>query len=203
MVRFLADASLHDAIVTGCLRREPAIDFLSAHEARLEGVPDPNVLAFATQENRILVTSDLRTMPATSATSLKRTAGVQASFSLNRERPWPMSLRLSCWYGPLRPQTNGRIGSWRFLSRNQAPLPLQLRVRIPPGVLKFGSPSWTTLELSGSLGSPLPRSIRQLHDFHQIRGRIQSRSGEHTTEPNGRVAVDCKFTRGICDRTDY
>jgi hypothetical protein len=32
MIRFLADASLHDAIVTGCLRREPAIDFLSAHE---------------------------------------------------------------------------------------------------------------------------------------------------------------------------
>ena len=28
MIRFLADASLHDAIVTGCLRREPAIDFL-------------------------------------------------------------------------------------------------------------------------------------------------------------------------------
>jgi hypothetical protein len=63
MVRFLADASLHDAIVTGCLRREPAIDFLSAHEARLEGVPDPDVLAFATNQNRILVTSDLRTMP--------------------------------------------------------------------------------------------------------------------------------------------
>jgi hypothetical protein len=63
MVRFLADASLHGAIVTGCLRREPAIDFLSAHEARLEGVPDPAVLAFATLQNRILVTSDLRTMP--------------------------------------------------------------------------------------------------------------------------------------------
>jgi hypothetical protein len=64
MVRFLADASLHDAIVTGCLRREPAIDFLSAHEASLEGVPDPAVLAFATKENRILVTSDIRTMPS-------------------------------------------------------------------------------------------------------------------------------------------
>jgi len=63
MVRFLADASLHDAIVTGCLRREPAIDFLSAHEAALDGVPDPEVLAFATRQNRILVTSDLRTMP--------------------------------------------------------------------------------------------------------------------------------------------
>ncbi len=63
MVRFLADASLHDAIATGCLRREPAIDFLSAHEARLEGFPDPDVLAFATRDNRVLVTSDLRTMP--------------------------------------------------------------------------------------------------------------------------------------------
>ncbi len=63
MVRYLADASLRDAIVTGRRRHEAAIDFLSAHEARLEGDPDPNVLAFATQENRILVTSDLRTMP--------------------------------------------------------------------------------------------------------------------------------------------
>ena len=63
MIRCLADASLHDGIVTGCLRREPTIDFLSAHEARLEGVPDPEVLAFATRQNRILVTSDLRTMP--------------------------------------------------------------------------------------------------------------------------------------------
>ena len=66
MIRFLADASLHDAIITGCLCREPAIDFLSAHEATLEGVPDPEVLAFATHQNRILVTSDaspLRRLP--------------------------------------------------------------------------------------------------------------------------------------------
>ena len=59
----LADASLHHAIVSGCRRREPAIDFLSAHEAKLEGVTDPDVLAFAAQHDRILITSDLRTMP--------------------------------------------------------------------------------------------------------------------------------------------
>lgn len=63
MIRFLADASLHHAIVSGSRRREPASDFLSAHEAKLEGVPDPDVLAFAAQHDRILVTSDLRTMP--------------------------------------------------------------------------------------------------------------------------------------------
>ena len=62
MVRFLADASLHEGIVSGCIRREPAIDFLSANDARLEGVPDPDVLALAAQQDRVLVTSDLRTM---------------------------------------------------------------------------------------------------------------------------------------------
>src|SRR5262245_51605924 len=63
MVRFLADASLHDAIVSGCLRREPAMDFLSASHARLEGLADPQVLELAAQQGRIFVTSDLRTMP--------------------------------------------------------------------------------------------------------------------------------------------
>ena len=47
MLRFLADASLNHAIVSGCLRREPAMDFLSANDASLDGVPDPEVLALA------------------------------------------------------------------------------------------------------------------------------------------------------------
>ena len=63
MVRFLADASLRDAIVTGCLRRELAIDFLSANDANLAGVPDPEVLALAAAQGRILVTSDLKVHP--------------------------------------------------------------------------------------------------------------------------------------------
>ena len=63
MVRFLADASLHHAIVSGCLRREPAIDFLSAHVARLHGVADVDVLALAAAQGRILVSHDFQTMP--------------------------------------------------------------------------------------------------------------------------------------------
>jgi hypothetical protein len=39
MVRFLADASLRYAIVTGCARREPAIDFLSAQSAKRDETP--------------------------------------------------------------------------------------------------------------------------------------------------------------------
>jgi len=34
-----------------------------ANDAGLEGVPDPDVLALAAQQGRVVVTSDLRTMP--------------------------------------------------------------------------------------------------------------------------------------------
>ena len=63
MVRFLADVSLRHAIVTGCVRREPAIDFLSAHTAKLHGLPDRDVLDLAAKQSRILVSQDFRTMP--------------------------------------------------------------------------------------------------------------------------------------------
>lgn len=63
MIRYLADASLKHRIVQGCIRREPAMDFISAHHARLQGVPDPEVLALASRMGRILVCSDLTTMP--------------------------------------------------------------------------------------------------------------------------------------------
>jgi len=63
MVCFLADANFNDRIVKGCRHREPALDFLSANEAKLKGLPDPEVLAIATAQNRILVTHDIQTMP--------------------------------------------------------------------------------------------------------------------------------------------
>jgi hypothetical protein len=39
-IRFLADADLDYAIVQGVLHREPSIDFKSANDAGLEGLPD-------------------------------------------------------------------------------------------------------------------------------------------------------------------
>ncbi len=40
------------------------MDFVSANEAKLEGVDDSDVLALAAREDRIVVTSDLKTMPS-------------------------------------------------------------------------------------------------------------------------------------------
>ena len=63
MIRFLADADLNEGIVAGCLRREPEMDFLSANDAALEGMPDAEVLALAAAQDRILVSHDFQTMP--------------------------------------------------------------------------------------------------------------------------------------------
>ena len=62
-IRFLADADLDYAIVQGIRYREPAIDFKSANDAGLEGLPDDAVLEVAAVEHRILVSHDKRTMP--------------------------------------------------------------------------------------------------------------------------------------------
>ena len=62
-VRFQADADLNAEIVAGVLRREPGIDFQMADEANLRRLRDPEVLALAAQESRIVVTHDRRTMP--------------------------------------------------------------------------------------------------------------------------------------------
>jgi hypothetical protein len=62
MIRFMADADLKGAIVRGCRRREPTMDFLSANDSKLEGVCDRDVLALAAAQNRIVVSHDFQTM---------------------------------------------------------------------------------------------------------------------------------------------
>ena len=54
-VRFLADADLNRAIVSGVLRREPSLDFLTAQAAGLRRMNDPEVLALAAELRRVLV----------------------------------------------------------------------------------------------------------------------------------------------------
>jgi hypothetical protein len=62
-VRFQADADLNLVILLALIRREPAVDFQSSASAGLARRTDPEVLAAAAREGRILVTHDQRTMP--------------------------------------------------------------------------------------------------------------------------------------------
>jgi len=62
--RFLADADFNHKIVVGLRRREPSVDFLSAYEGGVVGLPDAEVIITAAESGRILVSHDRRTMPA-------------------------------------------------------------------------------------------------------------------------------------------
>ena len=61
--RFQADADFNYKIVAGLRRREPAVNFLGAHEGGVAGVSDPEVLSIAAKSRRILVSHDRKTMP--------------------------------------------------------------------------------------------------------------------------------------------
>ncbi len=62
-IRFQADADFNQTILLAALRREPSLDFQTAAVGGLLGLPDPEVLANAAKERRLLVTHDQRTMP--------------------------------------------------------------------------------------------------------------------------------------------
>jgi hypothetical protein len=57
-VRFQADADFNQNIVRAIRRRAPAMDFQTAHEARLHGVDDERVLVRAAEEGRLVVSHD-------------------------------------------------------------------------------------------------------------------------------------------------
>ncbi|MBE9106030.1 DUF5615 family PIN-like protein [Nostoc cf. edaphicum LEGE 07299] len=63
-ISYQADVDLNQAIVTGVRRQERWINFQTANAAELKGVKDSEVLAIAAQQERILVSHDLKTMPS-------------------------------------------------------------------------------------------------------------------------------------------
>ncbi len=62
MLRLASDADVHGEITRGLRRRSPEIDLLRAQDALQEGAPDPELLAWAAAENRVLITNDRNTM---------------------------------------------------------------------------------------------------------------------------------------------
>jgi hypothetical protein len=63
-VRFLADENFDNRILAGLRRRQPAQDILRVQDAGLIGATDPEILAWAAEEDRILLTHDAATVPA-------------------------------------------------------------------------------------------------------------------------------------------
>jgi predicted nuclease of predicted toxin-antitoxin system len=63
MLRPLADENLNSDIVRGLLLRQPELDIVSVQEVGLAGTDDPDVLHWAAENDRIVLTHDRATMP--------------------------------------------------------------------------------------------------------------------------------------------
>jgi hypothetical protein len=63
MPPFGTDEDFNHHIVRGLLRRQPGLDIVRIQDIGLIEAADPLILEWATQEKRILLTHDARTMP--------------------------------------------------------------------------------------------------------------------------------------------
>jgi Domain of unknown function (DUF5615) len=62
MLRLVSDEDVHEDIIRGLRRREPALDIVRAVDVGLDRTPDPLILEWAAGNERILITGDLNTM---------------------------------------------------------------------------------------------------------------------------------------------
>lgn len=62
MLKFLADEDLNNRILRGLLRLRPDLDIIRVQDTELSGSPDHEVLEWAAQYGRILLTHDVSTM---------------------------------------------------------------------------------------------------------------------------------------------
>ncbi len=62
MIRFLTDENFNFHILNGVRRRLPSLDILRIQDAGLRTFRDPLILEYASSENRIVLSHDIRTM---------------------------------------------------------------------------------------------------------------------------------------------
>jgi uncharacterized protein DUF5615 len=62
MLRLASDFDVNGEIVRGLRRREPSLDLIRAQDSLPNNTSDPDVLAWAAAEGRVLVTNDRNTL---------------------------------------------------------------------------------------------------------------------------------------------
>src|SRR5436853_540667 len=87
MFRLLADENFNGDIVRGLLRRQPDLDIIRTQDVGLAGADDPDVLAWAAENNRIVLTHDHATMSYYAYERVAAQQGMAGVFILNDRFP--------------------------------------------------------------------------------------------------------------------
>lgn len=77
MLKILIDQDFDHDILRGVIRRLPQVDFVTAFETGLSDWDDEQLLLWASQNGRVLITHDRRTMPTHFAALLEKGESLQ------------------------------------------------------------------------------------------------------------------------------
>lgn len=87
MLRLLADENFNNQIVRGVLRRNPEIDIVRVQDVELSQTDDRVILAWAAQQDRILLTHDVETMTNYAYERVQAGLAMPGVFEISRSVP--------------------------------------------------------------------------------------------------------------------
>lgn len=85
--RFFADHDLNEHLVRGVVRREPAIEFIRAHNIGMHERSDAEVLAYAAEHQMLVISHDVNTMPANAYTHIRAGAPMAGLLMVKQSDP--------------------------------------------------------------------------------------------------------------------
>ena len=84
---FLIDECFDNDILRGVLRRMPDLDIVRVQDVGLSGAKDPEVLAWAAQQGRVLLTHDVSTMTAYAIERVRSGLALPGVFAVSQSVP--------------------------------------------------------------------------------------------------------------------
>ena len=87
MLRFAADENFNGAITRGLVRRLPTLDLVRIQDTEMYRADDELVLAWAAEQERILLTHDLSTVPHFAFVRIEAGQSMSGVFAINDELP--------------------------------------------------------------------------------------------------------------------
>lgn len=87
MNRFLTDEDFNNDILRGLLRHLPKLDIVRVQDIELRNVDDAIILAWAAQENRVVLTHDVNTMIAAALRRTREGLPMSGVFAVRRLAP--------------------------------------------------------------------------------------------------------------------
>jgi predicted nuclease of predicted toxin-antitoxin system len=85
MIRLLVDENFDYDLVRGALRRRPELDLIRVQSVGLTQTDDPEILAWAARERRVVVTHDVNTMPGFAIERMSRGEPMAGLFIVHQE----------------------------------------------------------------------------------------------------------------------